>query len=139
VNENTVRQFSDAVYNNGGDSRNNSKARLTATRFRPNIVIDNLDPWAEFDLVDKIIQLVSKNENIINNNSQLRLRIVSITVRCAGIGIDPLHPEQGSLDVPKLLMEHFPEHGPYFGVYAVVDDTSCGGTISVGDHFRLVD
>jgi uncharacterized membrane protein (DUF4010 family) len=35
-------------------------------------------------------------------------------------------------------MKHFSEHGPYFGVYAVVNDTSRGGTISVRDHFRLV-
>jgi hypothetical protein len=33
------------------------------------------------------------------------------------------------LDVPKLLMDHFPQYGPYFGVYAVVD---IPGTIAIG-------
>ena len=59
-------------------------------------------------------------------------------MRCAGIGVDPLQPELGIIDVPKLLTKHFPQFGPFLGVYAVVD--SCGGgTICVGDTFRVVD
>jgi hypothetical protein len=34
---------------------------------------------------------------------------------------------------PRLLVEHFLQHGPYYGVYAVVDDdVSCSGLIAVG-------
>ena len=147
VNENTVRQFSNVIF----DDREGEKGSLTATRFRPNIVVDGLEPWAEFDLVGKTIELVSTKQVEENNDAMhaihtkkknpLKLRIISKTVRCAGIGVDPLHPEQqqgGVLDIPKLLMEHYPEHGPYFGVYAVVDDVSCGGTLSVGDSFQCI-
>jgi uncharacterized protein YcbX len=133
VNENTVRQFSEAI------GRHSSKdgLRLAATRFRPNIVVDDLEPWAEFDLVGKTIQLLSASEQRSSADNILRLRLVSRTVRCAGIGIDPLNPEQGTLDIPKLLTEHFPQYGPYFGVYAVVDGVS-GSHIAVGDSFRLL-
>ena len=37
------------------------------------------------------------------------------------------------LDMPGLLQRHFPEHGPYLGVYAQV---STAGTIRVGDAVR---
>ncbi|KAL7506362.1 hypothetical protein ACHAXN_003659 [Cyclotella atomus] len=136
VNENTVRQFSDAISHHGNSKRDLS---LTATRFRPNIIVDNLEPWAEFDLVGKTIEVVPTSGNTSGAvDNPLRFRVVSRTVRCAGIGIDPLHPEQSTLDVPSLLIEHFPQHGPYLGVYAVVDDTSYGGSIAVGDSFRLL-
>ena len=61
------------------------------------------------------------------------------------MGVDPLHPDLGTLDIPNLLTKHFPKHGPYLGVYAVVDDgeqssrtTSRGRVISVGDTFRVL-
>ena len=137
INENTVRQFSNAIFDDRMDHR-----KLTATRFRPNIVVDNLEPWAEFDLVGKTMELVpittTKKLDYTVPTTPLKIRIVSRTVRCAGVGIDPLHPEQGVLDIPQLLMEHYPEHGPYFGVYAVVEQNSCGGTISVGDCFQCI-
>lgn len=134
VNQNTVMQFSNVI-NNGGNGD-----EISATRFRPNIIVNNLEPWGEFNLVGKTIEVVPSNRQTSDNSQQqLRFRIVSRTVRCAGIGVDPLHPKQGILDIPKLLIDHFPEHGPYLGVYAIVDDMSCGGTISVGDGFRVVD
>lgn len=142
INENTVKQFSDAVYGDGELGKS-----LGSTRFRPNIIVDNLEPWAEFDLIGKTMEIVPTNSNN-NNDAQdppLRFRIVSRTVRCAGVGVDPLHPEQGAIDIPNLLSKHFPEHGPFLGVYAVVVDNkqddgrpSCSGTISVGDTFRIV-
>ena len=139
VNENTVKQFSEAVF--GVEDCDDCKV-LTSTRFRPNIVVGNLDPWAEFDLIGKTIEIVPKEDN--ENDAKdypLRLRIVSRTVRCEGVGVDPLHPELGALDIPNLLATHFPMHGPYLGVYAVVDDdeqSSCGRVISVGDTFRVL-
>ena len=132
INKKTVEQFSKAVY--AGNS-------LSSTRFRPNIIVDNLEPWAEFDLIGKTIEVVSENNTM--QQSPLRFRVVSRTVRCAGVGVDPLHPEQGVIDIPNLLTKHFPEHGPYLGVYAIVEnlsgDSFQGGLISVGDTFRVVD
>ncbi|KAL3781620.1 hypothetical protein HJC23_001997 [Cyclotella cryptica] len=141
VNQNTVAQFSDAVY--GGSTDAQGKKALTATRFRPNIVVDHLEPWAEFDLIGKTIELMVANEDAHDAQGRypLRFRVVSRTVRCAGVGVDPLCPELGVLDIPSLLLKHFPQHGPYLGVYAVVEhyDRFCGGAISVGDTFRVVD
>jgi len=135
INESTVQQFSEAIY--GKDSNKH----LSATRFRPNIIIDNLEPWAEFDLIGKTIEVVPKIENV--QDTPLRFRIVSRTVRCAGVGVDPLHPELGAIDIPNLLAKHFPQHGPYLGVYAVMENdkttNACGGTISVDATFRIVE
>lgn len=136
INENTVKQFSKAVYGE-------EDVVLSSTRFRPNIIIDNLEPWAEFDLIDQTIEVVpKKNSDSIDPINLLRFRIVSRTVRCAGVGVDPLHLELGVIDIPNLLSKHYPEHGPYLGVYAIVldnDDKDISRrTISVGDTFRIV-
>jgi hypothetical protein len=56
------------------------------------------------------------------------------TVRCDGISVDPLDQEN-VLNIPDLMMNHFPEYGPYLGVYAVVDK---GGAISLGDDVSVV-
>ena len=73
INAETVRQFSDAI-----------GCPLNPSRFRPNIVVDGLEPWAEFDLVGKSI--ATKSES----GEEFILDIVSTTVRCEGVGVDPL-------------------------------------------------
>eukprot|EP00986_Skeletonema_menzelii_P001432 scaffold379_cov145-Skeletonema_menzelii.AAC.3 len=151
VNSNTVKQFSNVIqheleqqYNEGVGGRDNGfdSIQLNPTRFRPNVVVDGLEPWLEFDLIGKTIEVVPHQDNDGEEDQSkptpLRFRITARTVRCAGIGVDPLQPELGILDVPKLLTKHFPQHGPYLGVYAVVDGSS-GGNICVGDTFRVVD
>lgn len=134
INENTVKQFSKAVYGE-------EDVVLSSTRFRPNIIIDNLEPWAEFDLIDQTIEVVPKEiGDGIDPINPLRFRIVSRTVRCAGVGVDPLQPEL-VIDIPNLLSKHYPEHGPYLGVYATVldnDNKDTSRIISVGDTFRVV-
>lgn len=110
VNAATVRQFSEAI-----------GSPLSPSRFRPNIVVDNLEPWAEFGMVGKTISL---------EGGSLVLQVISTTVRCEGVGIDPQNPTSGKLDIPKLLVKHFPERGPFFGVYAQIRQ---GGTLKVGD------
>jgi len=154
VNHNTVKQFSNVIqhelkqqYNEGVDGCDNEldSIQLNPTRFRPNVVVDGLEPWLEFDLIGKTIEVVpNRDNNTEGDQSQrhpLRFRITSRTVRCAGIGVDPLQPELPAVDIPKLLTKHFPQHGPYLGLYAVVDqDNRCsGGTICVGDKFRVLD
>ena len=155
VNSNTVKQFSDAIQHeltqqykvkNSDETDETDPIQLNPTRFRPNIVVDCLDPWLEFDLIGKTIEVIPKQDSkdTIEHDLKsvpLRFRITSRTVRCAGIGVDPLQPELGALDIPKLLTKHFPQHGPYLGVYAVVekDDDYNGGEIRVGDSFRVLE
>ena len=64
----------------------------------------------------------------------MKLKIINKTVRCDGVGVDPLDPKGEQLDIPALLMEHFPETGPYLGVYCVLKEA---GTLSKGDKLRL--
>lgn len=133
INENTVKEVSKAIYGEEADEY------LSSTRFRPNVIVDNLKPWDEFDLIGKTIEVVPTSKS---ESPSLRFRIVSRTVRCAGVGVDPLCPELGTIDIPNLLAKHFPQHGPYLGVYAVVEKEqagNCGGKISVGDTFRIVE
>jgi len=155
VNHNTVKQFSNVIqhelkqkYNEVVDGCDNEldSIQLNPTRFRPNVVVDGLEPWLEFDLIGKTIEVVPNQDNNTEGGDKserhpLRFRITSRTVRCAGIGVDPLQPELPAFDIPKLLTKHFPQHGPYLGVYAVVDqDNGCsGGQICVGDTFRVLD
>lgn len=118
VNAATVRQVSERI-----------GVPLTTRRFRPNIVVDGCwEPWEEFELVGR---------SVACEESGLTFDVISKTVRCEGISVDPhCTDDVGTLDMPKLLQEHFPEHGPYLGVYAVVRE---GGSLSVGDEFAVLD
>ncbi|VEU39647.1 unnamed protein product [Pseudo-nitzschia multistriata] len=144
VNRATVREFSNKI-----------GLELNPMRFRPNIVIDGLGPWEEFDWVGRTLRIVPKEEGDNDENASgvqhaahLRLKVLTKTVRCEGIGIDPLDPKTGKLDMPKLLSENYPEHGPYLGVYASIEvigaeQGGCSGDIdkllSVGDTLSLLD
>jgi uncharacterized protein YcbX len=115
VNAATVRQLSERI-----------NAPLNPTRFRPNIVLDGPAPWSEFDWVGKTLSFGST-----------KLKVISTTVRCNAVTVDPLdHPDLVVLDIPKLLVKHFPEHGPYLGVYAVVEE---GGAMAIGDDVVLLE
>jgi uncharacterized protein YcbX len=103
---------------------------LNASRFRPNIVLHSettsIMPFQEFDWI---------GEELVHNDAtnSLRLRIVNKTVRCEGIGVDSLDPTV-RLDLPALLMEHFPDQGPFLGVYCTLEGP---GQLSIGDELRL--
>lgn len=112
VNAATVRELSSAL-----------QTPINPTRFRPNIVIDGLEPWEEFKWVDKSIMC-----------GNMKLSVIQRTVRCEGVSIDPLDPDN-VLDIPKLLAKNYPQYGPFFGVYAVIDGP---GTISIGDSVSLI-
>jgi hypothetical protein len=65
----------------------------------------------------------------------LVLSVISKTVRCRGVSVDPDDDPPVVLDIPGLLVAHFPTHGPYLGVYAVVDRP---GRIAVNDRLEVV-
>jgi len=144
-------------HNPGGDTRTvhivnratvqelekRSGVKLDAWRFRPNIVIDGATPWEEFAWVGRTLRVVAARDNYANDEaSSLIIKVLTRTVRCAGIGIDPRDPGAAALDVPRLLSEHYPEHGPYLGVYASIEVVGGGDgegkLLSVGDTLELL-
>lgn len=127
----------------GGSSRK-PFLRLRPNRFRPNIVVDggpSLAPFEEFQWIGKRIKVIRKAAAGSRDvePSGLELSVIAKTVRCRGVSVDP-EDGQGdgaaaALDVPDLLVRHFPEHGPYLGVYAVVEGP---GVISLGDELSVL-
>ena len=137
-----MRQFSNAIGVN-----------LDPMRFRPNIIVDGLEPWKFFDLIGKTLTCGTSSISVGEEKEEemgattggdtraagttsVELKIISTTVRCAGVGVDPLDPEQDELDIPKLLSQHFPQHGPYLGVYAVIQTT---GKVQIGDNLTVLE
>ena len=100
--------------------------RLSPEQFRPNIIVDGLEAWNDFDAVGKTLT-VSRPDGTA---STLRLEGLVRCVRCDGVGVDPLDPATPKVDVPKLLAKHYPKFGPFLGIYAVV---ATPGDIQVGD------
>jgi hypothetical protein len=115
VNANTVRALSAAA-----------GIPLHADRFRANIILEGALPaWKEFEWVGRTIRL-----------GGAALRVLAQTVRCEGVDVDARHGTGAAdLSVPALLQQHFPQHGPYLGVYAQVVG---GGAVRVGDPVRGV-
>ena len=91
---------------------------LDLRRFRANIYLDGLAPWAELNLVGHEIEL----------GSGVRLRAALNTRRCAATEVDPTTTVR-DVAIPRLLMEHY-GHSE-IGVYATV---VAGGELGVGDH-----
>ena len=110
VNENTVAALSEAC-----------GVALHPDRFRPNLIVGGALPaWEEFSWVGREVRL-----------GEVTLRVISRTVRCEGVNVDARHGSfKAYLDIPGLLATHFPEHGPYLGVYAQVVE---GGRVRLGD------
>ena len=114
INSETVQQFAQRIRHQP----------LHPTRFRPNIIVTGPEPWSEFDWIGKKLQF-----------GTMTLEVISKTVRCEGVSIDPLDPAS-VLDIPKLLLQHFPDRGPYLGVYAVVRKA---GNMALGDEVKMLD
>lgn len=91
---------------------------INPTRFRPNIVMEGLAPWEEFNWVGKKVKCGSTT-----------LEVIKQTVRCKGVSMDPIDPDN-VLDIPGMLSKFYPQYGPYLGVYAQVVES---GTIQIGD------
>lgn len=88
-------------------------------RFRGNIHLEGLKPWAEFDLVGEVLTAPSG----------LRLKVTKRIERCAATNVDP---DTGirDLEIPKSLMQAYGHFD--CGVYAEVLD---GGALEVGADF----
>ncbi len=129
VNAETVRCLSAAAglqdndVGNCNDATMRERAEegpLAPSRFRPNIVLNGVPAWSEFNWVGKHVRIGS-----------VTFKVLSRTVRCDATNVDARAGcGRPVLDVPALLNVHFPDHGPFLGVYARVVD---GGVLNVGD------
>jgi len=154
ISKNHTHQFgntSSGVKKNQGDTRtvhlvNAATVRdveekfgmkLNAIRFRPNIIVDGLEPWKEFEFIGKRLRIIKSNANGSESSvSRLELKVLSKTVRCAGVGVDPFDPKR-KVDIPQMLSKYFPEHGPYLGVYAVIECAEGNGRNNISDDIDL--
>jgi uncharacterized protein YcbX len=89
-------------------------------RFRPNIVIDGAEPFAEFDWIDKRLHL----PGIVLAGS-------SRTQRCAATNVDPATGDR-DMQIPRTLMGLY-GHAD-FGIYLVAET---GGALCVGDGLSI--
>jgi len=89
-------------------------------RFRPNLIIDGLGPWEEFDWLDKEIAV-----------GAAKLDIFKRTQRCAATNVDPATGKR-DLAIPAVLQRTWGHMD--FGVYARVTQ---GGEAAVGDHVSI--
>lgn len=92
-------------------------APVDPLRFRGNVYVEGLAPWAEFDLVGREIE----------TGSGARLRVTRRTDRCAATNVDP---DTGLRDlaIPRALERHLGHSD--LGVYAEVVQ---GGVLAKGD------
>ena len=90
-------------------------------RFRGNLHLEGLGPWAEFDLVGRVLAA----------RSGVRLKIAKRIERCAATNVDPVTALR-DLDIPKALMRAYGHFD--CGVYAEV---LSGGTLAEGDRLEI--
>lgn len=85
-------------------------------RFRPNIILDGLAPWAEFDWIGRPVTI-----------GGARLDVFTRTERCAATDVDPATAAR-DMSIPALLRRTW-GHAD-FGIYATVGE---GGIVKPGD------
>jgi uncharacterized protein len=90
-------------------------------RFRGNVHLEGLEPWAEFDLVGRIIE----------GPSGLRLKVTKRIERCAATNVDPTAGIR-DLDIPATLMRRLGHFD--CGIYAEV---LVGGALSEADRLTV--
>ncbi|MCJ2013324.1 MOSC domain-containing protein [Methylobacterium sp. J-076] len=91
-------------------------------RFRGNLLVDGLAPFAELDMLGQVIEAPSG----------LRLKVTKRTVRCAATNVDPA-TGQRDLDIPWTIDQRLGHRD--LGVYMEV---IAGGGLAVGDVLRVV-
>ncbi len=96
-------------------------APVDPLRFRGNLYLDGLEPWAELDMVGRVLEA-----------GDVRLKITSRTERCAATNVDP-QTGQRDLSIPRTLMQGVGHTD--CGVYAEV---LSGGVLRRGDGLRVI-
>ncbi len=97
-------------------------APVDPLRFRGNLLVDGLEPFAELEMVGQVIEAPSG----------LRLKITKRTVRCAATNVDPVSGVR-DCDIPWTLDARLGHRD--LGVYAEV---IAGGALAKGDALRVV-
>ena len=92
-------------------------------RFRGNVHVDGLEPWAEFDLVGRILEAASGP----------RLKVTKRIQRCAATNVDPTTAIR-DLEIPATLMRRLGHFD--CGVYAEV---LVGGTLADGERLTVLE
>jgi uncharacterized protein YcbX len=96
-------------------------AAVDPLRFRGNIHLEGIGPWAEFDLVGRVLAAPSG----------VRLLVTKRIERCAATNVNPADGRR-DLDLPKALMRAFGHFD--CGVYAQV---LSGGALAEGERFSV--
>ena len=105
VNLATVRELERAV-----------GRKVDPLRFRANVYVEGLAPWAELNWVDKEIGI-----------GPTRLKVLACTERCAATNVDPTTAAR-DMAIPATLLRTWGHQD--LGIYATV---VAGGTIRIGD------
>lgn len=96
-------------------------APVDPLRFRGNLHVEGLEPWAEFDLVGQVLQ----------GPGGVRLKVTKRIERCAATNVDP-GTGLRDMTIPKALMQAYGHFD--CGVYAQV---TAGGTVAEGDELAV--
>lgn len=94
-----------------------SGKKIDPLRFRPNIILDGVAPWAEFDWIDTAFSIGSAG-----------FKGFCRTQRCAATNVDPMTAAR-DMAIPALLERHWGHSD--FGIYATVAQD---GILAVGDE-----
>ena len=95
---------------------------INPLRFRANVVVDGLPPWAEFSWMDKTLHLGGVASSVFKR-----------TERCAATEVDP-DTAARDMAIPSLLQRSFGHTD--FGIYTKV---ATDGTLAVGDAIRIAE
>ena len=95
--------------------------RLDPLRFRANIHVDGLAPWAELDWVGQDVRI-----------GGMCLRRATATRRCAAIDVDPSSGERDTA-LPRAIVRHYGH--PNLGIYLEVAED---GRVDIGDEVTPV-
>jgi uncharacterized protein len=97
-------------------------APVDPLRFRGNVHVEGLEPWAEFELLGRTLETATG----------ARLKVTKRIQRCAATNVDPVTGLR-DIEVPRTLMRHLGHFD--CGVYAEV---VMGGALAEGERLTLV-
>lgn len=99
-----------------------TRSPVDPLRFRANVYVDGLEPWAEFGLIDRTIRL-----------GESLLRIEARITRCAATNVEP-GTGLRNMNIPQDLRRAFSHVD--MGIYAAVSE---GGVIRRGDRLEIAE